>query len=327
MISNAVVAPVVSWPLSYRVIGNNSGIQKQFSALLDSCGFLSCSGTAPITIKVGSTSSIAATPRRCDALFNWRDLSIRRDAERVWFNYRVWGLELDLTTLTLKCWGPDCDVSDELNFREFFLLSPLLFLMHRLGYFEMHAAACILGDHGYLFVGPSGSGKTSTLLSLIGMGAKYLSDDAISISRLSGGSLSVRPLRRCFSLKADYLRHDPEIAAYATEVVPGTDKRRIDPRQIWPAQYVSSVQPQFIVMCRLVNQETSEIVAMPKPEALGRLIASTPWIAFDEFSAPIQLAIFRSLAESCHTFELRAGRDVFRNGNRLLSLLAPSALT
>ena len=76
----------------------------------------------------------------------------------------------------------------------------------------------------------------------------------------------------------------------------------------------------------MADQETSEIVPISKAEALARLVASTPWIAFDQSSAPDQLGVFRSLAESCRTFELRAGRDVFRNGARLASLLAPSVL-
>ena len=327
MIGSSGVMPVVSWPLSYRLIGENTGIARQFSALLHSCGFLPSSDSAGITIEVSSETSVNAVPRGCAPAFNWRDLSIlRRDAERIWFNYRSWQLELDMRTLSLKCWGPDSDVLDGLNFREFFLLSSLLFLMHRLGYFEMHAAACVLQEHGYLLVGRSGSGKTSTVLSLIASGAKYLSDDAVVVSRVRGGGLAVRALRRSFSLKSDYLRHDPELAKHATELVHGTEKRRIDPRQIWPAQYVSAVQPQFIIGCTLVNQETSEVVRISKAEALARLVGSTPWIAFDQSSAPDQLELFRSLAESCRTFELRAGRDVFRNGNRLVSLLAPSVL-
>ena len=324
MTGSSALTPAASWPLSYRLIGENAGIAQQFSALLYSCGFLPSSDNAPITIEVGtSTSSDAAG---CDPIFDWRDLSIRREAERIWFNYRAFQLELDMTTLSLKCLGPDSEVVDTLNFREFFLLGPLLFLMHKLGYYEMHAAACTLEEHGYLFLGPSGSGKTSTLLSLIALGAKYLSDDALVVSRVRGGGLAVRALRRSFSLKSDYLRHHPELATYATEVVRGTEKRRIDPRQIWPEQYVSAVQPQFIIACKLVNQETSEIVSISKAEALARLVGSTPWIGFDRSSAPDQLGVFRALAESCRTFELKAGRDVFRNGNRLASLISPNIL-
>jgi hypothetical protein len=322
----SVVTPVISWPFSYRLMGDNSGIAREFSALLYSCGFLPSSDSARITIEVSPATSTIVPPCQCEPIFNWRGLSIRREAERIWFSYRAWELQLDMTTLTLKCWGPDPEATEGLNFREFFLLSPLLFLMHRLGYFEMHAAACVLEEHGYLFVGPSGSGKTSAVLSLIALGAKYLSDDAVVISRVREGGLAVRGLRRSFSLKSDYLRHHPELAGYANELVPGTEKRRIDPRQIWPGQYVSVAQPQFIVACKLVDQETSEIVPISKAEALARLVGSTPWIAFDQSSAPDQLGVFRALSESCRTFELKAARDVFRNGNRLASLLAPTRL-
>ena len=146
------------------------------------------------------------------------------------------------------------------------------------------------------------------------------------ISRLCGNGLAARALRRSFSLKSDYLLHDPDLAAHANELVHGTGKRRLDPQQIWPAQYVSVFQPQFVIACKVVDQETSEIISISKAEALARLVASTPWIAFDQSSAPDHLGVFASLVESCRTFELRAGRDVFRNGARLASLLAPSVL-
>jgi hypothetical protein len=115
---------------------------------------------------------------------------------------------------------------------------------------------------------------------------------------------------------------DPELARYPNEPVYGTEKRRIDPRHIWPVQYASETQPDFVIAYKLLNQETSEIVPIPKAEMLTRLIASTPWIALDRSSARDHLGIFHSLVESCRTFELRAGRDVFRNGTCLISLLA-----
>lgn len=326
MIASSGVTPVVSWPLSYRLFGQNAGIAREFSALLHSCGFLPASESASITIEVGPATSASTLPAQCDTIFNWRDLSIKKEADRLWFSYQAWELELDIRALSVKCSGPDFEASDGLNFREFFLLSPLLFIMHRLGYFEMHAAACVLDESGYLFVGPSGSGKTSNVLSLIPLGVKYLSDDAVVVSRVMGGGLEVRGLRRSFSLKSDYLRHAPDLTGCATELVPGAEKHRIDPRQIWPAQYAASVRPQFIILCRLENQETSQLVPVSKTETLSRLIGSTPWIALDQTSAADHLRVFCSLAESCRCFELRAGQDVFRNGNRLFSLLAPRML-
>jgi len=326
MTTSVRMAPA-SWPLSYRLSGDNAGLRRQFSTLLYSCGFLASTDPGGITIEVGSATSANPEPSRYQSIFNWRDLRIGKDSERVRFNYRDWDLELNLISHTVRCWGPDCDVLDGLSFRELFLLSPMLFLLHTLGYFEMHAAACEIEQSGYLFVGPSGSGKTSSVLSLIALGARYVSDDAIVVSRSStSSSLCVRGLRRSFSLKNDYLQHCPDLAAYTTEPLDGSEKRRIDPRQIWPAQHVSSVEPKFIIACKVVDQDTSEIVSISKPEALARLVASTPWIGFDELSAPDQLDIFRSLAESCRTFELRAGRDVFRNGDRLISFLGPSVL-
>jgi hypothetical protein len=320
------VTPKVSWPLCYRIIGGKANIAHQFSAILHSCGFLPSSESSDITIDLSPATPAADLSRPCITMLSWGDVSVTGDAEHICFNYQEWQLELDMRTLTLKCWGPDDELPDTLNFREFFLLTPLLFLMHRFGYFEMHAAACVLEEHGYLFVGPSGSGKTSNLLSLIPLGAKYLSDDAVVIAPSRGGGVEVMGLRRSFSLKLDYLQHDPELANFATEVIRGEEKRRIDPRQIWPAQYAAAVRPRFIILCKLGDQPASEIIPVSRTEALVRLIGSTPWIAFDQSTAADHLRVFCSLVESCRTFELRAGQDVFRNGTRLASLLAPKAL-
>jgi hypothetical protein len=319
------VTPKVSWPLSYRIIGRKANIARQFSAILHSCGFLQ-SPNSDITIDINPETPAEALSRPGKAIFSWEDLSVTGDADRIRFTYQAWQLDLDMRALTLNCWAPDDELPEALNFREFFLLTPLLFLMRRFGYFEMHAAACVLEERGYVFVGPSGSGKTSNLLSLIPLGAQYLSDDAVVISPSSGGGVEVRGLRRSFSLKLDYLQHDPELARCATEAILGTEKRRIDPRQIWPAQYAASVRPQFIILCKIENQQTSEIVPVSKAEALARLIGSTPWITFDQSTAADHLRAFCSLVEGCHTFELRAGQDIFRNGTRLASLLATKAL-
>src|SRR5439155_1238636 len=83
-------------------------------------------------------------------------------------------LELDVRTSTFRCGGPDPGPGETLGFKEFFLLTPLLFLMHRFGYFELHAAGCAYEDSGYLLLGASGSGKTTATLSLIASGWKYL---------------------------------------------------------------------------------------------------------------------------------------------------------
>src|SRR5438105_3754642 len=223
-----------SWPLSYRFVGHNPGLAREFSGLLTSCGFVPLSGEfAPVTIVLRPRSDAAALQQlQGEPIVEWRGLRIGRQAERTFFSYRDWNLELDFTSLTVQCSGPDPDPRDRLNFREFFLLSVVLYIMHRLGHFELHAAAAAYRKRGYLFLGASGSGKTSAILSLIASGWDYLSDDAIAVSADPQSKIWARALRRSFSLKPDYLERDPKLAACATETVPGTSKRRLDPRQI-----------------------------------------------------------------------------------------------
>ena len=322
-----LTAATASWPLSYRLVGDNPVLAREFSGLLTSCGFvpLPCE-RSPVTIVLGPRSEAAALPFQGEPIVEWRGLRIGRQAERTFFSYRSWNLELDFPSLTIHCSGPDPDPCDRLNFREFFLLSAVLYIMHRLGYFELHAAASAYREHGYLFLGSSGSGKTSTMLSLIASGWNYLSDDAIAVSADPEGQIWARALRRSFSLKPDHLERDPTLAACATETVPGTGKRRIDPRQIWPERYRSVTRPTFIIACNVADEDVSRVTPISRSESLARLVGSTPWLMFDRATAPAHLEIFRSLAAACCGFELSAGRDLLRDPARIASLLAPEAL-
>jgi hypothetical protein len=318
--------PAASWPFTYRFLGYRPGLAKEFSALLSGCGFVPASGeNARVTIMFLPPEELAALPDR-ESMIEWRDLTIGTDAAQVLFKYQSWQLGLDLATLTFRCSGPDPDPAERLNFREFFLLSPILFLMHRLGYFELHAAACARDESGYVLLGPSGSGKTTAMLSLIASGWNYLSDDAIVVSNEPEGRILARPLRRSFSLKPDHLHREPELAVFANESVPRTNKRRFDPRQIWPEQYSPVTEPKFIVSCSVIDDETSRLTPISRAEALGRLVGSTPWLMFDQATAAAHLEMFRSLAETCSAFELRAGRDLIRNRRRVAALIAPEAL-
>jgi len=308
-------------------VGDNPALAREFSVLLTSCGFLPISGEhARITIVLLPTGELASSQSESETIVEWRGLSLRKKAEQISFSYRSWEMELDLPTLTFRCSGPEPDPSDCLNFREFFLLTPLLYMMHRLGYFELHAAACAYQESGYLLLGPSGSGKTTAMLSLIASGWSYLSDDAMVVSADPEGGISARALRRSFSLKPDHLVRSPGLARYATESVPTTNKRRLDPRQVWPGQYAAVANPRFIIDCNVVDEETTRIRPISRAESLARLVGSTPWLMFDRATAPAHLEIFRSLAATCRSFELNAGRDLLRNGVRIASLLAPEVL-
>ena len=319
--------PTASWPLSYRIVGDNPALAREFSALFTSCGFLPASGErARITIELLPAGEIASSQSQSDPIVEWRGLSLRKKAEQISFSYRSWELELDLRTLTFRCSGPDPGPSECLSFREFFLLTPVLYMMHRLGYFELHAAACAYQESGYLLLGPSGSGKTTAMLSLIASGWNYLSDDAMVVSGDSDGVIWARALRRSFSLRPDLLERSPGLAPFATEFVPTTNKRRLDPRQVWPGQYAAVANPRFIIDCNVVDEETTRIRPISRAESLARLVGSTPWLMFDRATAPAHLEVFRSLAATCCSFELNAGRDLLRNGVRIASLLAPEVL-
>ena len=52
-----LTAATASWPLSYRLVGDNPVLAREFSGLLTSCGFLPLAGErSPVTIVTRSLS-------------------------------------------------------------------------------------------------------------------------------------------------------------------------------------------------------------------------------------------------------------------------------
>jgi len=201
------------WPITYRLLGNHPALASEMTALLNACGFLPAGDEEPrLTIVLLPTGVPDASQWPTETVLEWRGLRVQKQQQRIFFTYRSWTLELDVATSTFRCGGPDPGPGERLSFREFFLLTPLLFLMHRFGYFELHAAGCAYQGSGYLLLGTSGSGKTTATLSLIASGWNYLSDDAMFVSTDPKGGIAARPLRRCFSLKPDHLERHPELA-------------------------------------------------------------------------------------------------------------------
>lgn len=261
----AVTAPVC-WPLSYRIRGDHPVLAREFSRVLSDCGFISRKdGDAWMTVILSPARRFESPPG--EPILDWRGLAGRKNGQQLLFTYRAWSLEVDLTTRTLHCSGPDPDPAGCLGFRESFLLNAVLVVIHRYGFFELHAAAGAHHATGYLLLGPSGSGKTTALVSLVTSGWNYLTDDAVVVSQSPGGGISAHPLRRSFSFKPDLLDRYPELATYATDHVIETDKRRLDPRELWPRQAVSMISPKFIVACGLADEKKSSISPISRAES------------------------------------------------------------
>jgi hypothetical protein len=317
----------VSWPITYRFTGDNPVLAREFSILLTSRGFVPASDDgAGFTIHFSRTGEAPVPESQTELIVVSQDLSVSRHAERILFGYQSWHMALDLTTFTIRCTGPDPDPSDCYVFREAFLLWPVLFVMHRFGHFELHAAACAHHGSGYLLLGPSGSGKTTAVLSLIRAGWSYLSDDSTVMFNSSQGGVLVRALRRSFSLKPDHFKRHPELAGCVTECVPGTDKRRFDPSQLWPQQYAAVVSPAFVIACTVAEGQPTRITPISRAESLARLVGSAPFLMFDQAMGSAHLEILRALAAKSYSFELKAGRDLLDDSDRIASLFAPEVL-
>ncbi|MGQ9897114.1 MAG: hypothetical protein ACUVR8_06115 [Acidobacteriota bacterium] len=206
----------------------------------------------------------------------------------------------------------------------------LLFMLRRLGWFELHAGACVNAGQGYVFTGPPGSGKTSAVLGLIEAGWGYTSDDALLVrqtSRLrSSPSISVRAGRVLFSVTSDSLSRFPALQPYAERRWQRFEKWLINPTTLWPQRRVVTAEPTFLFFCQLHDAEETRVLPVAVTDALSRLMENSPWLALDRETSRSHLVTYRKLVESCYSFTLLAGRDVLHEPSRLASYLTATDL-
>lgn len=212
-----------------------------------------------------------------------------------------------------------------------FLRIALLFFVRRLGFFEIHGGACVAPTgEGMIFLGNSGSGKTSAVLSVIEAGWNFIGDDALLVevfkAEHEAEQVWVRSARNRFSMTAHALERFPRLNQFAYKAVQRIDKWVFDPVLAWPGRQTTICRPAFLIFSRIADQADSEVRPVRAGDALGRLMASTPWIALDRETAATHINVYRSLAHSCYSFELQAGRDLLENPSRLGNLLKPENL-
>lgn len=260
----------------------------------------------------------------------WQGMTASRLESEVVLSFRDWQVIVDVSRRRVfpiaVVFGRD-DFSDY-ECRSFFRIA-LLFFVRRLGLFEIHGGACELPTgEGILFLGSSGSGKTSSVLSVLEAGWNFIGDDALLVAASSDAQsdISVRSARNRFSLTAHALERFPRLGEFAYKAVQRIDKWVFDPLRGWPNQQKDICRPRFLIFCRIADIGETTVLPLKVGDALGRLMASTPWIALDRETAAEHINVYRSLANSCYSFELHAGRDLLENPRSLVNFLEPEKL-
>jgi len=261
----------------------------------------------------------------------WKDLTVHRQGSLLSITYGDWQVVLDVlrrrVTPVRVPFVADATIPYEFLS---YLRLVLLFLLRRLGWFELHGGACVHSGKGYVFTGPPGSGKTSAVLSLIEAGWDYVSDDALLVRQVpqpgATAAICLRAGRIVFSVTSATLDRFPALRPHAERRWQRTEKWVVNPAALWPQQHVLSVQPAFLFFCQLWEAEETRVLPLAATDALSHLMANSPWLALDRETAAAHLATYRKLAESCYSFALLAGRDVWHEPSRLAAYLTATDL-
>jgi hypothetical protein len=198
----------------------------------------------------------------------------------------------------------------------------LLKLLRPLGIFSLHAAALADSDGvGLLLVGPSGSGKSTLAIGLIREGWKYLSDDAVL---LRDGSKSIEALACRRSFYVDAVRSAKYSDLSLGDEAPdsnGRSRRKVGIDEAYPEQYVPRCIPRILIFTQIKPRNTSTLLPVAQTSALHALLAQSAPQLFDRSTMAQHLELLKRLLQQTDTYELSAGRDLYRDPAKLIGLI------
>jgi hypothetical protein len=96
----------------------------------------------------------------------------------------------------------------------------------------------------------------------------------------------------------------------------------VDIQQEYPAQYRPGCLPQVLLFSRLVSQADSTLRPLDHARALQQLLMQSGPQLFDRRTMAPHLAVLNDLVHQATSYELLAGRDLYKQPGRLVSLLA-----
>ncbi|KYK35901.1 MAG: hypothetical protein AYK19_01465 [Theionarchaea archaeon DG-70-1] len=174
-------------------------------------------------------------------------------------------------------------------------------------YFNVHAAALVKGDTGFLFPGSQHCGKTTLTLELIKRGYKLLSDDLAIINR---ETLEVMPFPRALNIREKTL---PLLSGFEKYIVSKrefeiADEKRwfLDLKEFAGSPFV----PNIIVFPQLAPAETAALEPFSKTLAVLELIRQSMAPYLPGLPQPDDVSNFEvgaRLVQQASTYRLMVG--------------------
>jgi hypothetical protein len=173
-------------------------------------------------------------------------------------------------------------LGDGHRYAQVLLLIALVLALRWRGLFHLHAGALVAPDgREVLVAGHAGAGKSTLTLALMEAGCAYLGDDAVFFGTRPGDA-AVLALPRQFHVTPRTAAAFPRLAPFLGDLLPGGDKRRLDPRRAWPGRERSAMAlPRLLLLPYVAGTLGTSFEVLPTAEALGALIESSALVAVD----------------------------------------------
>lgn len=205
-----------------------------------------------------------------------------------------------------------------------FLLTVLVFLLRRVGWHHIHAAAALdPGGRGWLVAGDTAAGKSTTAALLASCGWAVGADDVSFLAgRGAGNRVPVMAYRAPIALRPGGRRLLTPLSLANGVLLP--ERRKVG---YWPEElggrWIARVEPEVILFTSVsAGGAATQAEPLGRRESLAELIRWSAWVILEPELAEEHLGLLAALAGQARSFRVRLGRDLFSRPARLAELVA-----
>jgi hypothetical protein len=175
------------------------------------------------------------------------------------------------------------------------------------GLYSIHAAAAERQGQAVLVVGASGRGKTTTLLALLRVGYRLLSDDH-PLLREGQSEAQILSFPTRINVTETTIALVPELAAAGQRLRAGNAKRWFTLDDLFPGQLAQSARAGLLLFPEVIDWPRTVIEPVRKSRALEGLLRES-LLVLDREIAAHQMAALSKLVAVSQTYRARLGAD------------------